>query len=426
MTKISKNLKIKYVPVDELKNYEKNPRYWSDSAKEDLRKSISKYGLVDPILCNSAKGRENVILGGHFRIHIAKELGIKEIPVVYVNVSDPGKERELVLRLNKNTGDWDLELLKEWDIPLLEEVGFQALELQDIFDNNIDIENDDFNEEEELEKAKTTNIKLGDCFALGEHRLICGDSTDLDVVKRLMNGQKTSFVNTDTIYNIGLSYDKGVGNKSNYGGKANDKMSYEEYKDFIRKIVSNELAVSNKDCHFCHWTDEIWIGLFQDVFRELGITNRRVLIWLKNNQSPTPQVAWNKAIENIVYGTVGSPYLSKDYPKYNEIMNMEIGTGNQMQDQVVEMFNIWIAKRVAGIEMEHPTQKSPELYQKALKRCTKPGDIILDLAGGSGSQLIASHQLKRRAYLAEIDPVFCQLIINRFESYVNKKAKKLN
>ena len=90
------------------------------------------------------------------------------------------------------------------------------------------------------------------------------------------------------------------------------------------------------------------------------------------------------------------------------------------------MFNIWIAKRVAGIDMEHPTMKTPDLYQKALKRCTKPGDVVLDIYGGSGSTLLACEQLKRVCYTAEINPIFCQLIINRFESYVNTKAKKIN
>jgi DNA modification methylase len=110
----------------------------------------------------------------------------------------------------------------------------------------------------------------------------------------------------------------------------------------------------------------------------------------------------------------------------NEIMNKEIGTGNRLIDDILDLWDIWLVKRLAGNEYEHPTMKPPTLYEKALRRCSNPGDIILDSFAGSGSLLIAAEQLKRKAYLIEIEPIFCDLIINRYESYAKQKSKKIN
>jgi DNA modification methylase len=127
-----------------------------------------------------------------------------------------------------------------------------------------------------------------------------------------------------------------------------------------------------------------------------------------------------------VYGTVGSPYLSKSLQNLNEVMNKEIGTGNRLIDDILDELDIWLVKRLACNEYEHSTSKPPTLHEKAIRRCTKPGDIILDLYGGSGSTLIAAEMLKRKAYLTEIEPKFCQLIINRYEKLTGQKAKLIS
>ena len=107
-------------------------------------------------------------------------------------------------------------------------------------------------------------------------------------------------------------------------------------------------------------------------------------------------------------------------------MNKEVATGNRLIDDIMDLFNIWLIKRLAGNEYQHPTQKPPTLYEKSLRRCSKPGDIILDLCAGSGSLMVACEQLKRTAYLVEIEPIFCQLIVNRYEKLTNTKVKKIN
>lgn len=136
----------------------------------------------------------------------------------------------------------------------------------------------------------------------------------------------------------------------------------------------------------------------------------------------TPQTAFNKVYEPCVYGTIGNPYLSPSLHNLSEVLNKEVGTGNRLSDDIMDLFNIWLVKRVNAHDYEHPTQKPPTLYEKAFRRCTKPGDIILDLFGGSGSQLIAAEQLKRRALLCEIDPVFCDVIVARYTELTGKEA----
>jgi DNA modification methylase len=166
--------------------------------------------------------------------------------------------------------------------------------------------------------------------------------------------------------------------------------------------------------------------MVQDLYRELGIENKRVCMWVKNGQNPVPGVAFSKCYEPCVYGTVGNPYLSKSLQNLNEVMNKEIGTGNRLIDDILDELDIWLVKRLARNEYEHSTSKPPTLHEKAIRRCTKPGDIILDLYGGSGSTLIAAEMLKRRAYLTEIEPRFCQLIINRYEKLTGQKAKLIS
>ncbi len=166
--------------------------------------------------------------------------------------------------------------------------------------------------------------------------------------------------------------------------------------------------------------------LFQKLYRELGLDSKRLCIWIKDNASPTPNIAFNKVTEFSVYGTKGKPYLSDKVKNLNEIMNKEATSGNRLSDDILDLLNIWLVKRLPGNEYNHPTQKNPTLHEKALRRCTRPGDIMLDLTAGSGSLLSAAHQLKRTAYVAEIEPLFCQLIINRFKQISHDKIIKLD
>lgn len=413
-----------YVALKNLKPSTYNPRTWNKEQAEKLKESISRFGLVDPIICNSAPKRKNIVIGGHFRLHIAKELGFETVPVVYVSIPQIEKEKELNLRLNKNTGEFDLNLLKSFDESLLVDVGFTNVELEEIF-IDLGTEDDGFNPEKEFKEIKKPNSKLGDLYQLGEHRLLCGDSTDLKVVERVVGKEKIDMIYCDPVYNINLSYKNGISGTKDYGGSVKDKKSEKEYKTFLSKTVENALAVSQEDTHVFYYCDETYVPLVTEIYKELGITFRRICIWLKGIANPTPQVAFSKVYEPCVYGTKGKPHLSPTYTNFDEVLNKDVGTGITLIDSFMDMFDVWAVRRLAGHQYEHPTEKPITLHEKPIRRCTKVNGTILSLFGGSGGELIASEQLKRKCFMVEIDPVFVDLIIKRYEKYTGNKAVKL-
>lgn len=404
--------------INNLISYERNPRTLSDAQLKNLKKSLVKFNLVEiPAIDIDGK-----IIAGHQRLKVMQMLdrGHEEIDVRVPNRKLTEKEYEqYLITSNKVTGDWDFEALKNFDIDLLTESGFDAIELAEFWDKDLETKDEDFDLVEELKEIKTTDIELGDLLVMGGHKLLCADATDPNALKALFGTDKASMIYSDPIYNIGLDYDKGVGNKASYGGTVDDSKSASEYKLFINQTLKAALIVANEDTHVFYWCDEAWVWVFQTLYNELSIKNRRLNIWLKNNASPTPTVAFNKVTEFCVYGTRGKPYLSKQVRNCTEVMNKELGTGN---DLLEDLNNVWSAKRLKSSEYEHATSKPPSLHERAIKRCTKPGDIILDSFSGSASTMVAAEQLKRRVYSTELEPVFCELARRRFEKLTGQKA----
>lgn len=418
-------IKIVRVLIDQTKEYPGNPRCWTIEQKNQVRDSLNTYGFIDPVILSGAKRSFNMILGGHLRIECARELGMTHIPAVYVQLPNAKRERELVLRLNKNTGSWDYDLLKKFEVEMLLKVGFDDSDLAHIWDDLLSVDDDNFDSAQEVKKIKKPQAKTGELYALGSHRLLVGDSTDPAVVQRLMGKEKATLVDTDPPFSIGLDYNGGISGNRNYGGTTNDHMSEEEYTTFLRSLMRNALWAAKKDAHLIFWCDQNWIWRIQTLYRELGIKQQRVCWWLKDNFMVTPTVAFNKAGEAAVYGIIGKPYLAPNITNLHEIMDKEVSTGKRTIEDVIDLFSIWLSKRTASAEMAHPTQKLPSLYEKALRRCSKPGDNILDLTAGSGSLLIAAECLKRRAFVVEKEPIFADLIIRRFEAFTGTKASLL-
>jgi DNA modification methylase len=373
-----KNIKLEWHnekrKVKDLIPYEKNPRILSPKQQDDLIKSFKRFNLVE-LPAIDLDGR---IIAGHQRVRIMILLGRSD---ENIDVRMPNRKlteeeyKEYLLRSNANVADWDYELLKSFDVDLLLEVGFDDIDMNAIWDNQLETEEDNFNPEEETKKIKNPKSKLGDLYKIGNYcTLLCGDSTLPETVKRLVGNHEMDMVFPDPIYNLKYDYDKGLGEKSKYGGTVNDNKSYAEYKEFIKKTIVNALAVSKKDCHFFYWCDENYIGLFQELYRELGLINKRICHWLKNNQNPTPNAAFNKVTESCVYAVRGNPYLAPSVRNLNEILNKEVGTGNRLPDDVMDLFNIWLVKRIPANQYLHPTQKPVSVYEKVLRRCTKVSD----------------------------------------------------
>jgi len=412
--------------VKDLIRYEKNPRKLSEVQLDGLKRSLKKYNLAELPAINT----DGTLVAGNQRVLALSLIGREEEEIEVRVPNRPltkAEFRDYLLTSNRSGGSWDFEkLAEEFDLGELLTAGFDSLDLSNIFDDNLDVTDDEFDEEKEVKKAQDTDIKPGDYFALGRHRLLCADATNPKNVKTLMDGKSADMVNDDLPFNIGLSYQAGVGGKGKYGGTIDDNKSDADYEQFVMTVMQNALSVTKPDAHIMFWCDERYVWLFQKLYRELGIDSKRLCIWIKDNQSPTPKVAFNKVTEFCVYGTVGKPYLNEKIKNLNEIINKEVSTGNRLTDDILDLLNIWLVKRIPGTEYEHPTQKNPTLHEKALRRCTRPGDIVLDLTAGSGSILSACEQIKRTAYVCEIEPVFCQVIINRFKKISNEQVTKLN
>jgi len=297
----------------------------------------------------------------------------------------------------------------------------------------LEIEDDGFNLERAITEIDKPITDEGDLWQLGKHRLLVGDSTKKEDIERLMGGEKTGMIFTDPPYNIGIDYGKGITPSIKYrknfpdlkykGFKDNKKVG--EYKEFLSKTIENVMSVAKKDFHIFYWCDQNYIWLLQQLFIDYGIHLRRVNIWVKNNFNVTPQIAFNKVYEPCVYGTVGKPYLNPDIRNLSEILNKEVDPGVATIDDILNIIDVWLVKRDSVQDYEHPTQKPIALNEKPMKRCTIVNDIVLDVFGGSGSTLIAAEQIKRRAYLIEIDPVFASVILNRYEKFTNIKPKKI-
>lgn len=406
--------------VSGLKSWKKNPRKITEEAFERLKNRIKSRGFHDVIKVDT----DNTILSGNQRRKALTDLEIKEVTVLMPNRKLTEAERNSVaLESNTNDGTWDFDALKSFDIKVLTDIGFDKADLESAWNENLKADDDDFDVEKELEGIKKPKTKSGDLIIMGPHKLVCGDSGDPAVLARLFGKERASMIYSDPPYNIKLDYKGGVGGKQNYGGNVKDDRPHSEYKEFLKKTMTAALSVAKDDLHVFYWSDQVYIGLIQELYRELGIANKRVCLWIKNSQNPVPTVAFNKCYEPCTYGVKGRPFISPKIQNLNEIMNREMSTGNALMEEALDHIDLWMTKRLSGKEYEHATSKPPKLHEKAIRRCTRSGDIILDSFSGSASTMIAADQLKRRVFAVELEPIFCDLAIKRYEKLTGVKAK---
>lgn len=417
-------MKITHMPLNDLKPALYNPRTISEKQKTELRESIERFGLVDPIIVNNHPDRKGIVIGGHQRLQIAKEMQMKTIPAVFVHLAED-KERELNLRLNKNSGSWDFELLKKFDMSLLLDIGFDDKDFGEMWNDALAIEEDGFDVEQAVREIKKPKSQTGDLYQLGDHKILCGDATNMQDVARLVGDARMDLVTLDPVYGIGLNYANGISTKGKYAGAERDQLKGEAYRQFLKEAFTHALAVSKEDMHFFCWNDSRHIGLVQGLCEEMGLSHKAVCLWVKNNFTPTPGIAWNKSFEACVYSVRGKPWLNPEVKNLTEILNREIDPGNRQLDDIISLFDIWLAKRLSMQEYLHCTQKPLTLYEKPLRRCSKVGANILELFSGSGTCLIACEQMKRKAFVMEKDPLFVDVCIQRFEELTGVKAKKI-
>lgn len=381
-----KDINIKYYPADDLVMAEYNPRQLTKDQYIQLKDSIMRFGLVDPLIVNKNKERKNILVGGHQRLRIAKEMGVESIPCVEVDLT-LDQEKELNIRLNKNVGEWDFDALANYfDVGELTEWGFSNDDLQFYEDEPKQGLIDD----DEIPEVEEPITQAGDLWILGEHRLLCGDATKKEDVDLLMDGKKADMVFTDPPY--GVDYDG--------GSKKREKLK----DDHIgTNIYSKVIPIISEYCNGACYT---WFAstkpfdLYNSVNEHGDIHS--LIIWVKNNSTFNMSIHYKQKHEPCLYWK----------PK-NKTLKW---SGNNDQDTV------WNFNRESKNKF-HPTQKPVELAIKAISNHN--GNIVMDLFLGSGSTLIACEKTNRKCYGMEIDPHYCDVIVKRWEEFSGKKAERV-
>jgi DNA modification methylase len=375
---------IKKVNIKEVKENPNNPRYVVDSKFKKLVKSIKEFPEMlekRPIVVD-----ENmIVLGGNMRLKACKSAGLFEVYIHQAIGWTEEQKQEFIIKDNVGFGDWDWDILaNEWDTKKLNEWGLDLPEFDEI---QLDAEEDDYTEPEQMK----VDVVLGDLIEIGSHRLLCGDSTDVDQVAKLMNGKKADMVFTDPPYLMdfqgGIHADGSKSYNSRYESIKNDKMSEKDGEAFLDKINFN----INLYCEGAFYITFYRLGIdkYYESLKRIGLKSRSLIIWNKGNHTLS-----------------NSDYMSKYEPIfYGWVNKHNFYGGNNGMD-------IWDIKRTSKNEL-HPTMKPIELCNKAINDGSKKNEYVLDLFLGSGSTMVAAHQLKRKCYGMELDPKYCQVIIDR-------------
>ena len=392
------------IKLTTIKSNPNNPRVIRDEKFKKLVKSIEEFPkmmALRPMVVNE----DMVVLGGNMRLKALKELGYKEVPNDWVKSAKDLTEDEIrrfIIADNVGFGEHDWELLaNEWDAAELADWGLDIPGFE--VDEVLEAEEDDFEVPNEIE----TDIVLGDLFEIGEHRLLCGDSTDSDQVAKLMNGQKADMVFTDPPYLMGFeggmqTNENGNWTKSfnsKHGEIKNDKLSKNEESDFLDGINSNIQLFNKGAFYICFY--RLGLGGYYSSLERTGIKVRTLITWNKGNHTLSNSDYWSKC-EHIFYGWI------QEHNFYGK-----------------NDFDIWDIPRTQKNDL-HPTMKPIPLCEKAINNSSKHNDIVFDLFLGSGSTMVASHQLKRKCYGMELDPKYCQVIIDRMKKLDSNIVIKRN
>lgn len=389
-------LQVTYRAVSDLIPYARNARTHSDEQVAEIAASIKEYGWTNPILTDG----ENGIIAGHGRLMAARKLGMDEVPTIDITGLSDAKKRALILADNKMAlnASWDEDMLK---LELADLVGgaeglvtgFSQDEIDELigtFDPTLEVE-----EEELPEPPQEPKSKPGDLWILGNHRLLCGDSTSPDDIVRLMGDDRADLWLTDPPYNVAYT-----GKTKDSLTIQNDEMDDESFRRFLVSAYFAADSVLKEGAAFYIWHADLEGFNFRGACRDIGWKVRECLIWVKNAFVMGRQdYQWKH--EPCLYGW-------KEGASHNWY-------SDRSQSTVLEFAR-------PSRNGEHPTMKPVELFRYLIRNSTRKGQIVLDSFGGSGTTLIACEDIGRRARLLELDPAYCDVIIERWQKFTGQKA----
>lgn len=396
---------MQYRKVADIAKLEGNPRKIDKEDMARLKQSIE--GLPDyfeahPIVLSDRTGKL-VVIDGNQRLEAARQLGWEEIPTALLSGLTEEKEREIIIRANVNNGEWDMDLLQEWDKEQLEDWGV-SVEWEEPEEQK-EAEEDNFTEEDA--KKAEARVKPGEVWKLGEHRLMCGDSTDADCVAKLMNGVKADIAFTSPPYNAGTTpTEVHQGNKTKYNGNNDDKQS-EEYRQFLNKYLKNSIEFSEYSFMNIQSLSNNKVALINCLYDNIRCF-ADTMIWDKGYGQP----AMANNVMNSVY-----EYVHVFSKKANRAIGVKEFRGTI--DNVVRIS----PQRGNEFSKIHNATFSVEFASYFVVNFSNKS--VLDLFGGTGTTMIACEQLNRKCYMMEYEPNYCDVIIARWEKLTGKKAERV-
>jgi site-specific DNA-methyltransferase (adenine-specific) len=410
------------LPVSEVRPYEKNPRKNAEAVKY-VKASIEKFGFKVPIVIDSNR----VVVCGHTRLMAAKSLGMAEVPCIMA--SDLTDEQIKAFRLADNkVGEF-----AKWDYSLLGAELSDIASMSDIdmgeFGFDLDSEEEPEIKEDEVPEEVESVCKRGEIWQLGEHRLMCGDSTKREDVAKLMNGELAHLWLTDPPYNVAIENSQGMTIQ-------NDSMASDDFRKFLIGAFDAANSVMAKGCPFYIWFATREHMNFEGALNDVGLQVRQELIWNKNSiVLGRSHYQWKH--EPCLYGWKGDScrYFIDRRDRATVIEDEEeIDIDKMKKDEMKELLHkIYESKIPTTVincpkptkDADHPTMKPVRLFGYQMQNSSRQGDIILDTFGGSGTTIVAAEQLDRKARLMELDPHYCDVIIARWEKLTGQKAEKL-
>lgn len=422
-------MRIEKMKLSDLKPADYNPRIELKPGMaeyEKLKTSILEFDLIDPPIFNIQTGN---LVGGHQRVAVAKDLGLyEEIDVSIVDLPLE-KEKALNVALNKIFGKWDEEKLTELLLDLSDNqelqvlTGFDEKEIDDLisaFNYQEDIEKpiieDDFDVNQFVKDHPEAKTKLGQLWKLGDHYLMCGDSTKKVDIEKLMQGNQADLVVTDPPYNVAVKSDSKELQNSGRGEIMNDNMTFEQFVDFLKAVFENYAFLMSDHAAIYVFHGSSYQREFENAMNAANIDVRSQCIWVKNNATfGWSQYRWQH--EPIFYAHKRGQAPSW----YGNRKQTTVWKDDLIED--LSDISIWQIPKDDVAKYYHPTQKPLSLIAIPVRNSSKKNDIVVDLFGGSGSTMMLCEDLDRCCYTMELDPIFCDVIIERWQQGSGKQAE---